>query len=321
MRRLLENTQSACVITHRHADLDAYACGVAAKELMEYFGIKSRLVVPEDISIEVKNYISKVNIKPIHTNSCDISDLVILVDVSTLSQINELAQFISGKRILVIDHHVIHNINPTLSIVDSNATSCSEIVAMMFKELNIKPSKDASLLLLGGIISDSNRFTRARIETFEIMQWLLNNIDIKYSDVLNALSIEMSFSERMARIKGMLRLRAYRLGDIIACLSKVDAYESSLADLLIRTGCDIALIASEHDDEVRLIGRSTGKVSISLAVIFNEVAKYFGGEGGGHNAAAALSIMTKVDPWTVLTKTLTVIESKLGIKAQKILTS
>lgn len=318
MRKLLGSTQSACVITHRHADLDAYACGAAAKELMEHYGIKSRLVVPEDVSAEVKNYINKLSIQLSHYGSCEDADLMVLVDISTYSQINEFANIVSGRKVLVIDHHSVHNISPTLSIIDNNATSCSEIMAILLKELNLKPSRDTSLLLIGGIISDSNRFMRARAETFEVVHWLLNNIDVKYGSVLNALSTEISFSERMARIKGMLRLRAYRLNDTIVCLSKVDAYESSLADSLIRAGCDIALVASEHDEEVRLIGRSTRKVNISLALILNDVAKYFGGEGGGHDAAAALSIKSRVDPWIVLIKALNIIEDRLGVKARRI---
>lgn len=318
---MLENTQGACVITHRHADLDAYACGAAVKELMEQMNIRSRLVVPEDVSVEVKNYMNRLGIKPMHVDSCDEAELAVLVDISTYSQINELVKYVEEKKVLVIDHHAVHNINSTLSIVDKNATSCSEIISIIYRGFGMTPSKDIALLLLGGIISDSNRFARARSETFDIVHWLLSIAGANYGDIVSALSTELSFSEKMARIKGILRLRAYRLGETVVCLSRVSAYESSLADLMLRAGCDIALVASDHNNEVRLIGRSTRKVSISLAEVFSEVARYFGGEGGGHDAAAALSIKSSVDLWTVLIKTLNAIESKLGVKAQRILES
>ncbi len=317
---MLENTQSACVITHRHADLDAYACGYAMRELLEGLGIRTRLVVPEGVGAEVKSYSARLGIELSYEDSCGDNDLVVIVDVSTSSQLNELRRYLGGK-VLVIDHHSVHNINPTLSLVDSGATSCSEIAALLMMRLGIKPSRNASLLLLGGIISDSNRFLRARVETFEVMRWLLGNVDVGYRDIIGALATEASFSERMALVKGMLRLRAYRLGELITCLSRVNAYESSLADLLIRAGCDIALVASEHDNETRMVGRASRRVGISLAEVFGDVARYFHGEGGGHDKAAALSIGASVDPWTVLIKALNIIEEKLGIKSQRIFES
>ncbi|WP_237699637.1 DHH family phosphoesterase [Vulcanisaeta moutnovskia] len=321
LRELLRNTQKICIVTHRHADLDAYACGVAVKELITKLGRDAYIVIPEGLSHDVKSFISKLSISYQGLSNCsDGSDMVILVDVSTYAQLNEFRDIIGNKPIVVIDHHEVHNITPTLAIINSSATSCSEIVAQVLKELDIEPSNEVATLLIGGILSDSGRLSRARPETFEVMAWLLRLSGRNYRDIINAMSEEMTFPERMAIVKGLLRMRVYRINDYIVCLSNVNAYESSLADTMIRAGCDIALVASEHDEEIRLFGRGSKRIAekISLAEVFSDLARYFNGEGGGHVLAAALSTRARVDTATLLIKALSNIEQKFGIKSSRI---
>ena len=321
LKELLRNTQKVCVLTHRHADLDAYACGVAAKELISKFGLNALFVIPEGPSRGVKSFIEKLGIAYQSLSNCGEVDLVFLVDVSTYAQLNEFRDLISGKPVVVVDHHEVRNVIPTISFIDPNATSCSEIIAQVFKDLAIEPSGDVATLLIGGILSDSGKLSRARPSTFEVLAWLLRLASRDYRDIVNAMAEDVSFSERMARVKGLLRLRAYRAGDYIICLSNVNAYESSLADTLIKAGCDIALVASEHDEEMRLFGRSNRRIAekVSLAEVFNDLARYFNGEGGGHAMAAALSVKARIDPTTMLMKALNSIEQKLGIKASRII--
>ena len=317
---MLRNTQRVCILAHRHADLDSYACGVAVKELINKFGLNGLFVIPEGPSRSVKSFIEKLGIPHQSSSNCDETDLVFLVDVSTYAQLNEFRNLIGNRPVVVVDHHEVRNIVPTVSFIDPSATSCSEIIAQVFRDLGIEPSSDVATLLIGGILSDSGRLSRARPSTFEVLAWLLRLAGRDYRDIVNAMAEDISFSERMARVKGLLRLRAYRAGDYIICLSNVNAYESSLADVLIKSGCDIALVASEHDEEVRLFGRSNRRIAekISLAEVFNDLARYFNGEGGGHAMAAALSVKARIDPTTMLMKALNSIEQKLGIKASRI---
>ena len=321
LKELLRNTQKACVLTHRHADLDAFACGFAAKELMNKLGSQALLAIPEGLSHEVKTFLNKLSINYDDSSNCDTSsDLVILVDVSTYAQLNAYREVIGSKPVVIFDHHEVHNISSALAVINPSATSCSEIIAEISRELGITLSSDAATLLIGGILSDSGRLSRARPETFEVMAWLLKLSGRDYRDIINAMTEEISFPERMARIKGLLRMRAYRINEYIICLSNVNAYESSLADTMIRSGCDVALVASEHENEVRLIGRSNKRIleKLSLAEVFNGLAQYFNGEGGGHAMAAALSIKAKISTNTLLIKALNSIEQKLGNKSTRV---
>ncbi|WP_243670677.1 DHH family phosphoesterase [Vulcanisaeta sp. JCM 16161] len=164
---MLRNTQKACVITHRHADMDAYACGVATKELINKLGYNAFLVIPEGPSREVKSFINKLGMNYQGLDNCDEANLAFLVDVSTYAQLNEFRSVIGDKPVVVIDHHEVRNIIPTVSLVDPSATSCSEIITQVFREFGFEPSVETAILLIGGILSDSGRLSRARPETFE----------------------------------------------------------------------------------------------------------------------------------------------------------
>ncbi len=314
--------QRVYIVTHRNADLDGYASGTALREFARSLGADAKFLVPEGPSLEVKNFLSKLNINPTHDDSpSERPDALIIVDVGSPIQLGEYRDLIQeASRIVLIDHHAAHGFKADLSIIDRSASSCSEIITLMFRELGYKPDLNTTRLLIGGIISDSGRFSRARPETFEAMAWLLKSSNVNYAEIQNAMILEPSFSERMARIKGFLRMRVYRIDDVIICLSHVNAFESSLAESMLKIGCDLVFIASEHDDEVRLIGRINKRLIgvINMAEIMKELGSELSGEGGGHVTAGALAIRGEIGLWRLLRTALKKVESRFGKRARKV---
>jgi nanoRNase/pAp phosphatase (c-di-AMP/oligoRNAs hydrolase) len=60
---------------------------------------------------------------------------------------------------------------------------------------------------------------------------------------------------------------------------------------LVDIGADVALAAGKHGSSSRVSGRASREVAragLDLAGVMRQVAKAYGGEGGGHRAAAAL---------------------------------
>jgi nanoRNase/pAp phosphatase (c-di-AMP/oligoRNAs hydrolase) len=180
--------------------------------------------------------------------------------------------------------------------------------------VGIEPTQRVATLLLGGILSDSGRLMRARPETFEALAWLSRRLGMPYSSVVNALSRPMDWPERVARVKGILRMSAYRFGDDgVLCVSSVDAYEASVADALIKVGCDVVLVSSRHGDELRLVGRHNQRFNLSLAKLMRKLGLALGGEGGGHDSAAVL-VLSNNEPRLVLSKLIGLIEEELSVK-------
>lgn len=77
--------------------------------------------------------------------------------------------------ILKIDHHIVVDSYGNENIEIESASSCSEIVTLLFKEANIKIPLVAANALYLGIIGDSNRFlyNSTSVKTFEAASYLL----------------------------------------------------------------------------------------------------------------------------------------------------
>ncbi|MFB6215525.1 MAG: DHHA1 domain-containing protein, partial [Candidatus Aenigmatarchaeota archaeon] len=76
--------------------------------------------------------------------------------------------------------------------------------------------------------------------------------------------------------------------------SEVGAYESDAASLFVKIGADVGLVASERDEETRVSSRSrsgtASETDLHLGELMSEVADKFGGSGGGHAGAAAMTV-------------------------------
>jgi RecJ-like exonuclease len=60
---------------------------------------------------------------------------------------------------------------------------------------------------------------------------------------------------------------------------------------LVDYGADVAFVAGRHADRVRISARCSREAArrgLNLAGISGEVGRAYGGDGGGHKAAAAL---------------------------------
>lgn len=314
LRKLLEKPrESTLILAHRNADFDGVASAIVTRYLLHSNTI--HIGIPEGIARPVKDFLTKigqghiVDLFRIYESPNDLPcteyETVIILDTSSVSQLEDFTKLLfSCKEIIVIDHHVTHEGFPERSIIisDPSATATTEIILREYIDTIPKLPEWLVCLCLAAIIVDSRKFSRAGYSTFEVVHKLVNSLrTVKYENIVQALQQrEFRFDEKMARIKGMLRLEAYRYGDKIVCLSHVSAHEASLARLLLEAGCDTVIIVSEHDKEFRIIAR-TKEDNLSMAELCARVASRLGGQGGGHPKAGAAAIKASK-------------ESKLGIR-------
>jgi len=84
--------------------------------------------------------------------------------------------------ILKIDHHIVIDSYGDINIEVENASSCSEIITLLFKEENVTLPKAAAAALYLGIVGDSHRFlyNTTSSKTFVAASYLLETgIDIE----------------------------------------------------------------------------------------------------------------------------------------------
>lgn len=281
------------IVGHRNADPDAVCSMYAFSHFLKklYSDIEISLIA-EDINKVSEQIITKLNFD-IEASLPFKPDIIILIDANNLIQIGKIKDFIPKNiPIIIIDHHIPHPETNKISqfkIIDENATSTSEIIYKIFKEIDLEIEPKIALSLLMGILYDTRRFTLISNETFAVVIDLLR-AGANYGKALELLRTTMDKSEKIARLKAAQRATLHKVRDWIIVTSHVSTYEASACRAFIDLGADVAFVVAEKDNEVRISARAAQefyeKTSINLAKIMEKVGKVIGGVGGGHATAA-----------------------------------
>ena len=172
------------------------------------------------------------------------------------------------------------------------SSSTAEIVWSIIRESNFVPNREMVLGLLVGMISDSGRFRRATPQSFMTAAELLETGLAEYDEAVAVLSrMPTEISQRIAVLKAASRAEVVRQDDWLIATTEISAFEGSAAMGLVDIGADVALAAGKHGSSSRVSGRASREVAragLDLAAVLRQVAKAYGGEGGGHRAAAAM---------------------------------
>ncbi|MFX0141974.1 MAG: bifunctional oligoribonuclease/PAP phosphatase NrnA, partial [Candidatus Hodarchaeota archaeon] len=207
-----EKLKEILIISHQNADPDAL-CGLYALKSILNRLIKDLeiIIFADGLTSLSEQIVSELNIEI----STDIQnfhpDLVILFDVNTLHHIGSFSNQIEVdlKSIVIIDHHAappdIDNFS-SLSIIDDNALSATEIIFHEFNQLGIKFTPEEAFLILIGMLYDSRHFILGNLRSFSIVPKLIES-GADYSQAISILRIPMSRPEKIARIKAAQRLK------------------------------------------------------------------------------------------------------------------
>jgi nanoRNase/pAp phosphatase (c-di-AMP/oligoRNAs hydrolase) len=104
---------------------------------------------------------------------------------------------------------------------------------------------------------------------------------------------EPDISERIAILKSLSRAKLLRGKNAVVVISRLSSYQPKAAEALVRIGADVAVVggASEGVTRVHLRAARTLAQELSLNLVRDVVKpalKELGGQGGGHETAAAL---------------------------------
>ncbi len=150
---------SIITTTYSGPDLDGYGCAVAYAEFLNLSGDEATAHVWGIPHIEVQWLLNTFSIEPVSEIEDASASGVVLLDASSPE---DLPGGITAEQVVeVIDHRKIHsadkfvNAMTQIELVGAAAT----LVAERFKDADLVPSKESALLLLGGIISNTQNFT------------------------------------------------------------------------------------------------------------------------------------------------------------------
>lgn len=275
------------VIIHRHVrpDPDAYGSQFGLAELIRHnYPTKEVYAVGEhDESLTFLARPQQVEDELFE------GALIIVTDTANTERIDD-KRYTQGAKLIKIDHHPNDDAYGDLLWVDTNASSCSEMIYELFEAAqtthNWQMSDAAARLLFAGIVGDTGRFIfpSASERTFEVAGHLIKS-DFNRTELFDGM-YEME--------RKLLHLQGYLYQNFIMDDSGV-AYIKMTVDILREfdvTASETSLLVGslgnvkgirawvifiEEGDSIRVRLRSKGPVINGLAKKYN---------GGGHPLAS-----------------------------------
>lgn len=275
------------IIIHRHVrpDPDAYGSQFGLKRLLEanYPNKKIYATGEHDPSLTF------LETPDIITDEEFNESLVIVTDTANTGRIDD-SRYTAGEFLIKIDHHPNDDQYGDLLWVDTNASSCSEMIYELFMEgkeyKNWHLSDASARLLFAGIVGDTGRFIypSASVRTFEIAGQLIKyNFD--RTEVFNGMYEK---EPNLLHLQGYI-YENFEIDENGACFIKLtkevlEKFQVTPSDtsLLVGSLSDIKGVVAwvflvEESEQIRVRLRSKGPV-------INELAKKF--HGGGHPLAS-----------------------------------
>lgn len=279
------NEKKVLVLTHHNADLDAIASAIALAEGLKQLKTEASIGVAESVSKAAQNISKDYNI--MINPDCKDYDKIILVETSVPEQLRGVKNL---RADIVIDHHPKGKLTEkAVCFIDEKATSSSEMIYNILKELKCEIDKNLAKVIVAGIIADTAYLRLANKETFKTLLELLEK-GFEYSDVLKLMEIPKEASENIAVLKAAKRMELYKFGDLITAFSVLSSHEAAACRGLIKLGADVAVVFAKKEDELRISSRAKEKIldyKLDLSEVFKEVGKMIEGSGGGHNLAGS----------------------------------
>ncbi|MBI2938653.1 MAG: DHH family phosphoesterase [Thaumarchaeota archaeon] len=296
----------AVILTHKHADVDAYSAAYGVAYLLRRLrkGLRVSVVTPEGLSIPAKRVASEYPIRSSEDTGFEDVDLVVVVDTGNPQLLADLQEPLAKARCLKIflDHHPLSGSVKTVAdylLLDESATSTCEIIYDLLVAQNVPVTKAVAQVLLIGILADSRHLKLSTAHTVQAAADLCGK-GASIGSAVETLGAIRDPSERIARLKGTQRVSLYRLGDWVVALTEVGSYQASVARGLVDLGADFAAAVGEDKEEARCCLRASQQFYEALGVhlgrdIAEGVAGHFGGVGGGHPTAASFTVNADVE--------------------------
>ncbi|MFJ7980758.1 bifunctional oligoribonuclease/PAP phosphatase NrnA [Lysinibacillus xylanilyticus] len=291
------------IIIHRHVrpDPDAYGSQQGLKELIlaNYPEKKVFAVGEHDESLSFLANPDNI--------TDDIYDdaLVIVTDTANTERVDD-QRYTKGKMIIKIDHHPNDDQYGDLLWVDTNASSCSEMIYELFEEgkqvANWILSDASARLLFAGIVGDTGRFQfpSTTVKTFKIAGEL-----ITYNFDRNQIFDGMyEMEQKLLNLQGYIyqnfKIDEYGAAHIKLTKELLAEFNVVPSEASLLVGCLGSVkgicawvVFIEEADQIRVRLRSKGPIINTLAKEFN---------GGGHPLASGATAYSWEEAERVITR-------------------
>ncbi len=316
-----EKIRHVGVVCHRHADPDAYMAAFAISHLIAKISSSAHvdIILPDGMSLLARRLADSFKHENLIGSEAEEEgvdyDLLVAVDIGHTELLKGWQGRLKGSQAVkvLIDHHPMQDgALYDHMVVDTNASSASEIVSTIYRELGVELGAEDAQALLLGIMFDAQHLLIAKERTLREVVWLFDkgaNID----DARLLLRSPPDYGEAIAKLKSARRAKLYRVAGWVVVTSTVGSFQSNVARAFVSMGADVAIVTGETGGETRGSLRANQRfweaTKIHLGTdVAASIAKD-AGYGGGHPTAA--SFTTKVPEEAAIGESLRILSTLL----------
>ena len=298
----LKRHSSLVITTHDNPDADGLGAEMAFFEIAASMGKQVRIINSQSVP-EIFRFMDKGNIIENWNEAQDNppqNAALIILDTSDEYNIGKLKEFIpQASEVMVIDHHEPNKFATLKGLINSAASSTSEMIVELSLAAGITLSHEAAVAAYAGIVYDSGFFAypKTTVNTFKAAITLLE-AGVKPYDVyrelnenasINSLNLQKAvLSTLEIHNKGRVAVQMLRKEDLLASGANYDAAEGFVnIPLKCREVIVSVLVKENKEGNVRCSLRSKGSVNVS------KIAQSLG--GGGHVSAAGFKSSINMD--------------------------
>jgi len=278
----IEKDEEILFLIHQHADPDAIG---SAYFLQRRWG--GKIASPTGPSGTGKNLLNFLGFELNNEIEFSEFDRIVILDTPDPSQLEPFEP--PKEKRSVIDHHRSSSWEEEIYFKDR--TSCCEIVYEMEEPKEL--TREEGVALIGGIFTDTSSLRRGTSETFKVLSEIMEKSGVELEEVRSTLFDKRSYSEKIARLKGVQRSSYHEVNGFIIVKTEIGAFEGSVSSYILRGGADVALSGSENEDGFRISGRAKEDVlerGIDIGRLFKSIQKSDSKAfGGGHPGAGVLT--------------------------------
>lgn len=291
------------ITSHTNSEGDALGAELAFFRLLRAMGKHATIINADKTGPEYGFLPGINNIMRFQKNLRDVRfDYLVVLDCSELRRCGDVAKLNTRlKPIVNIDHHISNLRFGNINWVESDASSCSEMIYKLYKALRIPLNRDIAMLLYVGILTDTGsfRYSNTNSLTHRIVSELLR-FDLDVVQIHKNIYENIPFQDMKLLIKILPTLRRQFHGKIARFeikqnLIKDKKISFDLSEHILSFGrmikdIEVVVLFKENlsrKDEIRVNFRSPGKIDV------NKIAQFFG--GGGHKTASGCTIKGKID--------------------------
>lgn len=281
----MDNSQKIIILSHQRPDGDAVGSSLSLYCALKNMG-KDVDVILEDSS-PVFSFLE--NYSCIKSSTNDFYDLAIVVDSSSKERIGQVNDFSSiAKNTICIDHHLTNTNYCDINYVETDTSSCCQIIYYLLKEKGLFITKEIGEAILLGVLTDTNGFSNNNVDAdtlYLASELVKSGIDLYkiYGLVLRQKTMSQYLLSKIASDRleffedGKIAFTYITSDDVLKLNSQLGDHEGIVDIGRNIQGVEISIFVRE-DDGYRFALRSNGRVSV------DEIASVFG--GGGHKMAA-----------------------------------